>query len=506
MDGVRKDGIILQANHKEPVKKLNQIKKITLIYPPYGAVKNEPGIKAVKENYGVFPSLSLAYVGGVIEKAGIQLQFIDANALCLSTQETIRRIKNFNPDMLGFTITTYLFYQTLSWVKELRDKTGIPTLLGGVHMGIYPDETFSHKEIDFGVVGEAEETVPEFIKAINTGGDLATVKGLIWRNGDEVVINECRPLFMDVNNSPLPCRNHLPNDKYFSFISQFKNFSPIITSRGCPFQCIFCEQGGLKFRPRDPQHVADEIEECYHVYKVRELDFFDSSFTVQKQRVISICDELTKRHLNGIYWAIRSRVDLVDKEMLYALNAAGCKRIYYGIESSDPGILKTLQKSVDVQNIREVIKMTNDVGIDTFGYFMVGSPGETEETVENTIRFAVDLNLDYAQFSKVTPMPATKLYEMVKEDYKQDFWKEYILDPEMEIYIPRPRTNLDEQQVQALTRKAYLKFYFRPKYILKALWRLKSFGELKRSVYTAWSMFWERNKVFERSWTKKIQY
>ena len=484
----------------------SKIKKITLVYPVYGAVKNEPGIKAVKENYGVFPSLSLAYVGGIIESAGVQLQFIDANALQLSIPETIQRIKEFQPDLVGYTITTYLFYQTLSWVRAIREATGIPSLLGGVHMGIYPHETFTHQEIDLAVVGEAEETLPELIDTINKNGDISTVAGIIWRDGEQVKINPPRGLFMDVDNGPLPARNHLPNDKYYSFISQFKNFTPIITSRGCPFRCIFCEQGGMTFRARSPKNVVDEIEECYHVYKVRELDVFDSSFTVNKKRVIGICEELIKRRLHGLYWAIRSRVDLVDKDVLEALRAAGCKRIYYGVESGNPEILQTLRKKVDLHEVKQTMALTRKAGIDTFGYFMVGSPGETVETVQQSIDFALELKLDYAQFSKVTPMPSTELYAMLMEDDKRDYWREYILDPNKEIYLPRPRTNLTEEDIQNLTRKAYLKFYFRPSYIVKALLRIKSFSELWRSVYTAWSMFWERSKVFEQSWTKKIQY
>ena len=480
------------------------VERISFIYPPYGVVKNEPGIKAVKENYGVFPSLSLAYVAAVAEKIGLQVQLIDAHALNLDLAETIRRVKEFNPDFLAFTITTYLFYQTLAWVRALREAIGVPTLLGGVHMGIYPRETLSHHSIDFGCTGEAEMFLPDFIRTLNQGGDLSQVKSLIWRRDGEAVANDCAKLFENIDEAPFPARHHLPNDRYFSFISQFQNFTPMITSRGCPFHCIFCEQGGFKFRPRTPHNVVDEIEECYHVFKVREFDFFDSSFTVQKQRVLEICQEILHRDIK-VAWAIRSRVDLVNEEMLQSLARAGCKRIYYGIESGDAGILKTLRKETNLEMIKEIMALTRKHKIDTFGYFMIGSPGETEETVKRTVNFALDLKLDYAQFSKVTPMPATELYAMVMKEYGRDFWREYILDESKDIYLPRPGTRLMEEEVQALTRQAYLAFYFRPRYILRALLRLKSWRELQRSVRTAWSMFTERNRVFENTWTKKIQ-
>ncbi|MDP8257675.1 MAG: radical SAM protein [Candidatus Alcyoniella australis] len=482
------------------------IERVSLIYPPYGAVKNEPGIKAVKENYGVFPSLSLAYVGGVFQNIGVKVQFIDANAMQLSLSETIDKVRGFGPQLICFTITTYLFYQTLEWVRSIREATGVSTLLGGVHMGIYPSETMTHGEIDLGVIGEAEETVPELIAALNSGRDLAEVNGLIFRREDApdgVMVTPPRPLFQDVDNSPYPCRELLPNDRYYSFISQFKNFTPMITSRGCPFHCIFCEQGGMKFRPRSASNVVDEIEQCYHVYKVREIDVFDSSFTTQRNRVIEICDEINRRNLK-IYWAIRSRVDLVNAEMLEALHSAGCKRIYYGIESGDPDVLRTLRKETDLAKIKQIIDLTNRIGIDTFGYFMVGSPGETARTIKQSIRFAIKLNLDYAQFSKVTPMPATELYRMLIQERGRDYWSEYILDPSMEIYMPRPGCAMSEDEVQRWTRSAYLRFYFRPKYIIKALLRLKSWREFTRSVYTAWSMVAE--KLFEKMWFNKKQY
>jgi len=481
------------------------IERISFIYPPYGPVKNEPGIKAVKENYGVFPSLSLAYVAGLAEKLGCEIQFIDANALQLPLSETVRRIRNFKPDLLAFTITTYLFYQTLEWVEALRDAVGVPTLLGGVHMGIYPEDTFSHACIDFGCTGEAEMVLPQLLEAIAGGSDLAGVKGLIWRDGDRVVVNQSAELLRDIDAVPFPARNHLPNDRYYSFISQFRNFTPLITSRGCPFRCIFCEQGGLPFRGRSPQNVVDEIEECYHVYKVREFDFFDSSFTVDKKRVIGICDEINRRRIR-VAWAIRSRVDLIDEDLLVAMRDAGCKRIYYGIESSDPEILATLRKKTNLDQIRDVMRLTRKHGIDTFGYFLVGSPGETVETIQESIRFAIDLKLDYAQFSKVTPMPATELYRMLLAEGHPDYWRRYIRDQASEIVIPRPGTALTEDEIQTWTRKSYIAFYFRPRYILMALLRLKSWPEFKRSVATAWSMLTRNKAVFGRAWTKKVQY
>lgn len=481
------------------------LRRVSLIYPPYGATKNEPGIKVVKENYGVFPSLSLAYVAAVMERWGASIQYIDANALELSLEETIARAEKFKPDLLAFSITTYLFHQTLAWVRAVREALMVPTLLGGVHMGLYPKETFSHSEIDLGVIGEAEITVPELFDALNQGRDLTAVRGLIFRKSGDLAITEPRPLMENVDDAPFPARHHLPNERYYSFISQFKYFTPFITSRGCPYQCAFCEQGSRKFRPRSPENVIEEIEQCHYVFKVREFDFFDSAFTVDKARVHKICDLIASRPFKAV-WAIRSRVDLVDEPMLKALRRAGCKRIYYGIESSDPSILDALNKKTDLNQIRHTISATRKVGIDTFGYFMVGSPGETEQTVLNSVAFAKELKLDFAQFSKVTPMPGTALYQKVVEEKGVDYWQKIVLDSSADDYISRPGTSLTEADVQRLTRLAYIRFYFRLRYIIRALLRIKSWAELARSVRTGLSMLITRDRQFERTWTSKVQY
>ncbi|MBZ0273496.1 B12-binding domain-containing radical SAM protein [bacterium] len=474
------------------------IKKITFLYTPYGAIKNEPGIKVVKDNYGVFPSLSLAYVAGVAEQAGYKIQFIDAHALRLTKDQTIERIRAFDPDLVSYTVTTYLFHQSLEWIRDMKAATGIPTLVGGVHMGIYPKESLTHDCIDYGITGEAEETLPELLDAINNGRDLNSVDGIVYRNGDgEIVETTPRPLFKDVDKAPFPSRYQLPNHVYYSFISQYRNFTPLITSRGCPFRCIFCEQGGLRFRPRSPENIADEIQECHDAYGVREFDFFDSSFTTDKRRVIKICEEIINRK-QKVYWAVRSRVDLITPEMLGYLKEAGCKRIYYGIESGNEEILETLKKKTTIKKIKDIVTETARHGIDTFGYFMVGNPGESPATVQQTIDLATSMPLDYAQFSKVTPMPATKLYDMMMKEGGVDYWRHAILNPGDDVYIPRPACDMSEEEVQAWTRKCYMRFYFRPSYVWRALRRLKSFEELKRSIGTALRMIVEQKKHIAR--------
>lgn len=464
--------------------------KIALIYPPYQTsfTTYEPGIKAVKSNYGIIPCLSLLYVAGILKREGYDIKFYDIEAMGLTQKKLKDLISEFNPDYYCFTMTTYLFHETVNWIRILKSFRDIPVIVGGVHVGIYPRETFTVEEIDYGVIGEAEETLPELIKAIKEGTDLAAVKGIIFRKNNNVVVTSQRGLLKDINNAPFPARDLIPNERYYTFISKRRNFSSIISSRGCPFKCIYCEQGRLLYRPRSAENVIDEIKECYYKYNIKEFDFFDSAFTIQKERVNKICELIREEKLD-IYWSIRSRIDSVDEAMLSELAASGCKRIYYGIESGDSDILRTLKKDTDLDKIRKVSMLTKKKGIDVFGYFLIGCPGETPATIEKTINFSKELDLEYAQFSNTTPMPRTELYDMLlKENNNNDYWRGFILDKDTSKKLKKPGTSLSEKQVKQAIRRAYMEFYFRPRYILKIIGKIESFKELLRYAKAAFDM------------------
>jgi radical SAM superfamily enzyme YgiQ (UPF0313 family) len=460
--------------------------RVALVYPPYGPVRNEPGIKTVKENYGIFPSLSLLYVAGILTNAGCDVVFIDAHAEGLTLEQTVARLQRFGPDFVGYTLTTYLFFQSMDWIKAIRKHVDVPVIVGGVHLSIYSKETLAYKELDYAITGEGEHSLPEMLDAIVRRKDLSTVRGIAYKQPDGRVVVTPRGVDVDVDDAPFPARELLDNSLYYSFISKYKNFSVFITSRGCPYKCIFCEQGSKAFRPRSPKNVVDELELCVKEHGIRELDFFDSSFTIRKQRVIEICEEINRRKLD-IVWAARTRVDCITDDVLKAMRSAGCSRIYYGIESGNREILHTLKKSTSLEMYHDVIRRTKQNGIHTFGYFMVGNPYEDEATVRQTIRLALTLDLDYAQFSKVTPMPATEMYTLLLKEQGRDFWREHISSGSDET-IPRPLCDMTDAEIKRWTRLAYLRFYYRPKYIARALSRVKSVDELARSVKTAWQM------------------
>jgi anaerobic magnesium-protoporphyrin IX monomethyl ester cyclase len=460
--------------------------RVALVYPPYGPVRNEPGIKTVKENYGIFPSLSLLYVAGILEDAGCEVVFIDAHAEDLTLEETVTRLKKFDPDYIAYTLTTYLFFHSMDWIKAIKEILPVPTIVGGVHLSIYARETLGYSCVDYAVTHEGEIALPQLLRGLQKKQDLSLIKGIAFKQPNGQIVVTPKPGDVDVNLAPFPARQLLDNSLYYSFISKYKNFSCFITSRGCPYKCIFCEQGSKKFRARTPKNVVDELEICHHELGIRELDFFDSSFTIRKDRVIAICDEIKRRKLD-IIWAARTRVDCISDDVLKAMRSAGCTRIYYGIESGNREILQALKKSTSLEMYRDVVNRTKKHDIHTFGYFMVGNPYETEATIRQTIRLALALPLDYAQFSKVTPMPATEMYTLLMKETGRDYWREHIISGGDED-IPRPLCDMSDEEIQRWCRLAYLRFYYRPKYMAQALSRMRSPEEFSRSVKTAWAM------------------
>ncbi|HBG62608.1 MAG: hypothetical protein A2Y03_05665 [Omnitrophica WOR_2 bacterium GWF2_38_59] len=468
--------------------------KIALVFNPFKYKVHEENIRIVQKYFGLYPPLSLAWVAAIAEKEGHEVIIVDARTLNLSMEEALQILEDFKPDIMGFMITTYMFPETLGWIKFLKSKLNIPVVVGGYNLRVYPKETLSHKEIDFGIVEQAYYTLPRLLEELSSGNnDFDNVPGLIFKRNGETIITP-HPQIIDFDKFPNPSRHLLPNELYAEFPTERKNFTVMVTSLGCPFKCSFCEAGGTVFNPRSAETVVAEIEECYHKHGIREIDIFDYSFTIDPKRVSAICKLLQEKKLDLI-WACRSRVDSIDHELLIEMKKAGCSRIYFGIESGDQIILNTIKKNVYIKQIKDIINFCNKIGIKTLGFFLIGAPGDTKESILKTIKFSKSLNLDYAQFSKCLAKPLTPLWkEMIKEE-QEDYWKEWILGNEEDREISRPWSSLTNEEIDKLTKKAYISFYFRPHFILKHLINIRSFSELKRKFLSLFDMIFSQESV-----------
>jgi len=263
--------------------------KIAIIFPPYKHKKFSENLEVVDKEFGVYPPLGPAYAAAILEKAGHEVILIDAKALKLSKRETLNNVKKFNPDFMAFMLTTYMFHQTLSWIKYLKTGVNVPVICGGLNLAYYPKETLSHKEIDFGIIGSARESLPLLVNAIEKNKNFNKIKGICYRKNGKIFVNMPDSFHDEIDKLPFPARHLLPNEKYYQFISQKKNFTIMLTAKGCPYSCTFCPIGRMPYSERSTKKVLEEVEECYKNYNIREIDFFTATFTVNKKRVMGFC-------------------------------------------------------------------------------------------------------------------------------------------------------------------------------------------------------------------------
>ncbi|MFH1023638.1 MAG: radical SAM protein [Planctomycetota bacterium] len=468
--------------------------RVALIHYDVSRIANEPGNRTVLKHFGHMPNIQLLYVAGLLEQLGVELAYYDMVGMELGDADVLARLKVFNPDIIGLSVYTSHFHNARSYASYF--KASLPRaaiMLGGVHTTIYPVPTLQNcPDVDFVCVGEAEMVLPEFVRRWEAKEGWEGLRGLVWRDGAEIRYAGPPDVCQDLDRVPFPARHLVPNHRYFNFISTRRNYTVFNTSRGCPFHCIFCEANGQKWRARSAENVVREFEECYDRHGVREVDIFDSSFTVNKKRVLDLCRLLVGKGLHRrMIWDVRSRVDTIDEEMLEALREAGCYRIFYGIESGNPEILKTLRKQIDLGRIERIIRKTDEVGISAFGYFLIGSPGETRETARQTIDFAKRLPLDFAIFNCLTAFPKTELYEKYYlPSVGHDFWADYIARSKPDdTFMGRPWTEIPDGELRHMAHGAMNEFYFRPSQIFRAIRSVRSLDQFRRYLSAGRDMF-----------------
>ncbi len=468
--------------------------RIAFVFNPFAYKLHEENLRIVQRYFGLFPPLSMSWVAAIAERAGHEAIIIDARTLQLTPEQVLSRLKAWKPDLLGFMMTTYMFRETLDWIRYLRGGLpGVQVIVGGYNLRVYPQESVAPPEIDFGCVNSAYHTVPRLLGELEGGRQFDDVPGLVFKRDGRVVQTPCgeEP---DFDDYPNPARHLLPNELYAEFPTERKNFSVMVTSKGCPMGCLFCEAGRTPYNPRSVETVVNEMQECCDRHGIREIDIFDYEFVIHRKRALEICRQVQKRKLD-LLWACRARIDSVDDELLGEMAAAGCGRIYYGIESGDQEMLDRLNKKITLEQVRETIRLTRKHGIRSLGFFLVGSPGETRETIRKTVKFAMSLGLDYAQFSKTTAKPLTSMWRDLVAQTGYDYWREYIMGNAEEQPLPRPWTELTNDEVDELALRAYKKFHSRPFFLLRHTLKVRSWAEFKRKFLAFVEMMFRQERV-----------
>lgn len=459
---------------------------ILLINPPAEneLVGNNPPI--IDEERGYNPPLGLLYIAAYLEKhSDHEVEVLDAQVEEMRYDELEAAVARKKPDVVGITTMTFTLIDVLKTVQLVkRVDEDIKVVLGGPHIHLYPNETIDLPGVDYLVLGEGEVAFTQLIENMGDTDRLGKITGLVFKVNGNVVNTGLRDMIDHLDELPFPARHLTPYWRYSSLLAKRTPITTMFTSRGCPYRCAFCDRPhlGKKFRARTAENVADEMEECVNM-GIHEFLVYDDTFTIDRQRVLDICDEIIRRKLD-IGWDIRARIDTVTKDMLKRLQEAHCERIHYGVEAGTDRILKVLRKGITLEQARNVFKMTKEVGIATLAYFMIGAPTETREEILETIRFAQELDPDFVHITILTPFPATAIYQKgLKEGvFESDFWREFAANPTSAFEPKYWEENLSREELLGLVTHAYKSFYARPKYVVKELAQVRSLNEFARKV------------------------
>lgn len=448
--------------------------RVMFINPPLDAVLEQELINPVTAFlFYNSPPLGILYLAAALERRGDTVGVIDAAAEGLGVAGTVRRIDAFRPDLVGITATTVGFEGAKRLASALKKALPqVPIVLGGPHCSLLPREALEEPAFDFGVVGEGDETIGELCDVVEGTRPRDSVLGLVWRDGETLRFNLPRPNVQDMDALPFPAR-HLVSPDLYTPVPIDQHGLPkytVISSRGCPHSCAFCQKANSGYRSFSTRYIVDELEHLVEQFGAKDIAFVDSLFAHSHKRVEDICDEILARpSLRGkLSWTCSSRVECVDKPLLLKMKQAGCWRTRFGIESGNDDVLTFIRKGINKEQIRNAITWAHEAGLQPKAFFILGHLPDSHASIQETIALAIDIPLHDVTVQINTILPKTPQEEIFRTrgaeygrlesettDHKS-FWQP--------TYVPHGLTSED---IIAYHRQFYRKFYFRP----VTLWR-----------------------------------
>lgn len=421
--------------------------------------------------------LGLLSLAAVAIARGHEVALVDGQARGLRNTEITEAIVAQRPDVIGMTgMTVYMpaIAQLAALLKEKLPQ--VPIILGGPHITALAEETMAYAPaIDIGVVGEGEETFAALLDMYARRQDNASIPGVVVRRDGRIIHHGRRDFIKDLDTLPVPAWQLIPDLKSHSRLSVLgtrqRNSLGLVTSRGCPGQCIFCDRGvfGNRFRCYSGRYVVDMLQGLVHDYGITDFLFYDDLFVGNKIRLREICRLLEERRLS-ISWSCCARVDYVEPELLVLMKQSGCWMIEYGIESGSQPVLDCMKKGVTIAQMRQAIRWTKEAGIIAKGNFIFGNFLETKDTLEESLRLAISSGLDYFQHTFFVPLPGSQAYtQAASYGSFQDDWTQ--MSTFKINFIP---TALTGPELLAFSKKAWKRFYLRPRIIWQELLRLRN--------------------------------
>jgi anaerobic magnesium-protoporphyrin IX monomethyl ester cyclase len=405
-------------------------RRIVLINPPAEVWGEGKGRLAPILN--TLPQIGIASLAAVLRQQGIEVSIIDAQALGMTPRQAVAWAVSRDPAAVGLTGYTSSVHAAAAIARDIKAALpGVVTVIGGPHVTAVPEQTMTaFADFDYGLIGEGERSAPVLFQSILAGESPIHVAGAVRREGGTVRVNERPALIDDLDKIPPPAFELLPGfpNAYHPpiFHSPKGRAVTLVTSRGCPFHCTFCDRGvfGNRYRFHGVGYIVEMIRRLKEAHGADHFIFYDDNFTADKHHLAALCEEIIRLPFR-ITFACDARADLVDKEILTLMKRAGAWMISYGIETANPELLKLLDKSLSLSRAERAVRLTREAGIIVKGLFMIGVPGETVQTIERTKAFIDRLPFDLINVSKFTPYPGSDIHRTIsqygsfQEDWRQ---------------------------------------------------------------------------------------
>lgn len=446
------------------------MEKILLINPPYN-------LEVYKENknFSVHPPVGLAYLAAFIKKYGYDVEIIDSNALNISKESLIDLVLDHPARIIGFTSVTATINLVSRLCDKIKERSDKILILGGQHATFKDEEVLAAcNSIDYIVRGEGEMTLLRLLNRLKNNKTANGLMGITYSDNGKVISNPDRPPIKNINKIPFPAWELLPRSKYrlngFQDIGyEGEQLGKLISTRGCPNKCTFCSSAHFWGKPRfrNVDNIFEELVYLTQKLKVKHIDFMDDCLTIPVSRFKELCNRIIENNLN-FKWSCYSRVQNINEELVQQMKKAGCFMVLLGIESGNQKIIDSIKKKITLEQVTNAVKLFKKYDIDCLGFFMIGLPEDTHQTVEETVSFAKELNLDFPFFSVTTPFPGTELYDwfMSSNLSAGSFeWNQLSTHGDT-IYRTE---NLSSGEIKKLYDYAIRKCYFNPTFITKLL-------------------------------------
>ncbi len=451
--------------------------RILFCNPPYvnGTIFMKEMGRCGRRSIGgeLWPQTGLGYLASTAREAGAEVRVFDSMALEWTWEKTLDEFEAFHPDILVLLSTTPTIANDTAFAQNVRDRIPKPVILwAGTHVTALPRESLENSCAEGAILGEGESVIRRLITEWD--GTLRPGKGLAVKSGGEIIISPERDTIENLDDLPDPARDLLPTRQYTMPFTEGRPFATIIPSRGCPYPCTFCRAGdvwGRKVRTRSPERIVSEILDLRDRWGVKDITFMTDTLLTQRTWAESVFDAMIEADL-GIEWIGNARVDEVRPHLLEKMKKSGCRLMSFGIESGNADVLAGTKKGITLQQSLDGIRAVREAGITAFAYFILGMPGETQETIQESIDFAKTLDADYVNFHIATPFPGTEFYEQAKANgwITTYNWEEYEEEGSAVISYP----HLSAQDLIQAQKRAMRSLYATPSRMAKELLKIRS--------------------------------